>query len=235
MSTTTGGSTTVRWHGQGLYRIDPNAVDPNLQPIPIPGFFPVGHLAITPAGVAVATALSADNPVTAYDRLVQVPLPPSGRELPPIALPESGRDDLAIAVTERDVAVAYVVVDRGRNKAVLGREVGSGVQIGNDDALIETSGAVRLVGMGDAVGVTLADSYGMQLIDAQTAKLVDRYFLPLQVGPISAAFTPAQRRLLPAGLRPELRVEHDLGDRRPVARPVGPRSTSPRSRPTGRT
>lgn len=187
VTTTSGNKSVINWHGKGLYRINPAAVDPNLEPLPIADFFPVGHLAITADGIAVATAVAGDNPVTAYNQLVQIVLPlGAGRSLPRIALPSSGTDDLTITMVGGQVALAYVVVDRGQDKVVICREVGNGAQVGGDDAVVQQgSGAVRLLGLGDTVAVTLADGYGVKLLDARGATVVKDYFVPLQVGPIS--------------------------------------------------
>lgn len=195
VTSTSGNTSVVRWHGKGIYRINPAAVDPNIEPLAIPDFFPVGHLEIAATGVAVATAVRADQPVTAYDQLVQLTLPPGAARatLPRIDLPSSGNDDLTITMVDGRIPLAYVVVNRGQDKVVIGREVGNGAQIGGDDAVVQQGpGAVRLLGLGESVAVTLADSYGAKLVGARDAALVNGHFVPLQVGPISAAFV-AQR------------------------------------------
>jgi Family of unknown function (DUF6519) len=197
VTTTENNKSVTRWHGAGLYKINPAQVDPNMSPLQIPEFFPVGHLVITPDGIAVATAVNGDVPVTAYTRLFQIQLPDgSTTNLPPVELGASGNDDLALTLLDGTISLAYVVVDSANGKAVTCREVGNGALVNDPPTVVQQgSGAVRLLGLGEVVAVTSADLYQLQLLSARDALLVPEYRLPLQVGPISIATDPKAKRV----------------------------------------
>lgn len=197
VTTIVNNKSVTNWHGAGLYKINPAQVDPNMSPMAIPDFFPVGHLVITPDGVAVATAVNGDNPVTAYNRLVQIQLPDGGTaNLPAIDLGASGNDDLALTLLDGTISLAYVVVSSGNDKAVICREVGNGALVNDPPTIVQPgSGAVRLLGLGEVVAVTSADTYQLQLLNARDASLVPKYRLPLQVGPVSIAADPKGKQV----------------------------------------
>jgi len=142
VTTTENNKSVTQWHGAGLYQINPAQVDPNMSAMAIPGFFPAGHLAITLDGIAVATAVDGDVPVTEYTRLVQVRLPSgSTNGLPPIDLGASGSDDLALTVVDGTVSLAYVVVKAGNGKAVTCREVGNGARVDERPTVVQEGSA----------------------------------------------------------------------------------------------
>jgi DNA-binding beta-propeller fold protein YncE len=186
----TGEDNVTQWHGAGLYKINPEQVDPSMSPMPIPDFFPVGHLVITPDGIAVATAVDGDVPVTAYKRLFQIRLPDGTTDLPTIELDASGNDDLTLTQLPEGGSRVYVVVDSGGGKGIEVTNVGLGVVLNDDPWIVQQGpGAVRLLGIGENVAVTSAELYELQLLAAD-GQPVPEYSLPLQVGPISIATDP---------------------------------------------
>lgn len=189
VTTTTNGKTTTEWHGAGIYAINPDSPDPNAQPIPAGGFFPVGQLVIGRDDIAVATSIANDDSVGkgSYTQLTQFALP-SGQQMETIQLGATGEDDITLVDSPFGQAV-YAVVRTQRGKGVQGFVLGSGQPL-HDGVPIDvqsSSGAVRLVGSASILGVTSADEYVMRVVDTATGAVLPEARIPLQVGPISAA------------------------------------------------
>ena len=226
----------MSWHGAGLYRIDPAAVDPNLQPLPIPNFFPVGHLAITPDGCRPSPLPS--RPTTLprrYDQLVQVQLPLGrGGNLPRIA--SAGVGQRRPRGHRASAAASPAGLCRGRAGLEQGGARPRGRQRRADRRRRRRGRGDR----GSAAGRRWATrsaslsptAMGCRLIDARNGSFVERV---LPAAPGRADLGRGHRHGTATapdspGLRPELRVEHHLGDRTGAARALTSGSTSPPSR-----
>lgn len=184
---------------KGLYRIDPRSVDPSMAPVLA---FPAsGHLAITPAGRGVATAIQDGGTAAAptYDRLVVFETGASDKIARDIALPAAGVDDLAISgSTSRRRARAgreavYVVTgsDAAGDKEIFVFDLESGerVPIGDDSGLVGFNGPLRLTGFAPTgvVMAALEDDCVVELVDTASNVHVPDALIPVQVGPVSQA------------------------------------------------
>ncbi len=198
VTVTRDGKQVTEWHGAGLYRIDPVNIDPDARPLPV-NVFPVGHLVITDAGQALLTAMSGDTEIGNYTQIAQVRVPEGVEFGPRIALPSGGKDDLAVvALRSPRVTVACVVVSTGSTKSVLTYEVGNGALIGdgNPVEVSRTKGTVRVLGAADMFAVVVADEYALKLVGPTSGALVDRYLLPMQVGPVALTTATSARSVL---------------------------------------
>jgi hypothetical protein len=192
------GGRRTEMRGAGLYRIDPRAIDPNVQPLV--AFNAVGHLVISDDGRAFATAAAPGTVPTSYQHVVGVRVPdgePAFRTGRQIDLGASGRDDIAIDVRREGRAqqVLYSVVGPERGlKRILTHDLQTGAPLESTITVSDT--AIRLApyhpsGM---LLMTLEDGYRLGMIDMDRRAVVDGYHLPMQVGPIAvAADGPAGR------------------------------------------
>ncbi|MDN5794396.1 MAG: DUF6519 domain-containing protein [Intrasporangium sp.] len=177
------------WHAAGLFRLDPQNVDPSAQPLPINGFFPTGHLVITPEGLAVAASMAQDGEVGDYSYVGQFKVPGGDEIGPRIQLPATGHDDIAVATAaDGSGPLVSVVVSTGGTKAVATFRLRDGVPVGDGtDQVHGGKGSVGLVGVGSLVGVAVADEYVLKVLDATQGRVLPEVVIPLQVGPLSLA------------------------------------------------
>jgi hypothetical protein len=173
--------------GRGLYRIDPDDVDPSMEPLA--AFTAAGHLVVTEDGRAVVTA-AGETSLPRYDRLLGFRLL-GGAALFEVALPEPGTDDLAVQEpaqrSEQPIVYCVVGVDGSGDKRIeafdlQGRTLR--VSIPTDDT------SVRLATLPSGRGpglllVTSEDGYVLRMVDTDRRQPVAGYELPLQAGPIS--------------------------------------------------
>lgn len=182
----------VEWHGAGLYRINPDAPDPNLLPLvgPDQGFFPFGHLLIDDAGNAFATAFDGDVEVTSYNQVTQLQVPSGSLTTTWRLLDQQGTDDIALLVGPQGRTFLHAVVDLrgGFDRAVVSIDLAAGQPSASLVPLDADDSAVRLLDVGNGLlAVTIADQYRLKLLDSATGTLVPDFLLPMQVGPISIA------------------------------------------------
>ncbi|HXI79514.1 MAG TPA: DUF6519 domain-containing protein [Verrucomicrobiae bacterium] len=198
--------------GTGIYRIDPDAVDPSMSPAF--SFVASGHLVVTPDGRAYATALQANSTskVPAYDRVLGYDLVSTATPAPApldVSLPGPGTDDLAVAFApplgKRGAIrrgsdaprTVYLGVDMGGLKQVLAYDglTGQPVGGGGSVALPNVDGPIRLVPFATtgALVVVSEDDCDVVLIDLKSNKLIAGAGVPVQVGPVSAAATDERK------------------------------------------
>lgn len=175
---------------QGLYRIDPDAVDPNM-PKAL-DFLASGHLVLTDEGRGYATAVapppagSTAPAVPEYNRVVGFTVAKSS----PITLTTPievavGHDDLAVARRGDDQTVFVVTGPAGPgNRTVAAFDGLTGAPRGSADI---GSGPVRLVPFvpTGALLVVNEDDCDVTLITLEGTKVVAGYELPVQVGPVA--------------------------------------------------
>lgn len=185
---------------RGVYRIDPNAVDPSMAPaIEFPAS---GHLVLTDEGRGYATAVAAgdeaDHPVPQYTQLRSFTLGAS---------PSPGVT-IDIPVGSDDIAVAPHAARGGTVFAVTGPAGPGSRAVRSFDGLTGTPGAVANIGDGpvklvpfEPTGVLLVvneDGCDVTLISLADNEPVAGYELPVQVGPVSGASSAAAGRGEPA-------------------------------------
>lgn len=189
--------------GRGLYRIDPDAVDPNMQPAQ--EFRASGHLELTRDGRGFATAAAdvggggqgqrVDPPL--YDQIVAFQRV-TGRAEPVVGdLEEPGVDGIALSLGARGTRfdAIYCVVGRdgsGRKRVVGLRLEGNGLFDTRREAIAsvpveDTSIALAVFAATGSLLLTYEDGYCARVIDLSELELLDDYVLPAQVGPISIA------------------------------------------------
>jgi hypothetical protein len=189
MATVAGSSTaSARIEGKGLYKINPENVDPNM--VPIKAFNSVGHLVITADGRAFATAAGENTAATAYTAIVGLHLPEVTPILPDNAdsFPvDAGSDDLALYPqaegAERDTI--YVVSGPSNGIKAIAVYDMNGSRIG--DAIVGQDTAIRLQPFPPTrmLLMTLEDDYSVRMIDMQTNQAVPQYLLPMQLSPLA--------------------------------------------------
>lgn len=175
--------------GRGLYRIDPDAVDPSMEPLV--EFTAAGHLRVTSDARAVVTAAT-DTELPRYDQLRGYRLPGAAL-LFETALSEPGVDDIAIHEPSelRRTPTAYCVVglDGSGEKRIEAYDLqGRPLQVAipADDTTIRLD-VLAPSGQPALLLVTSEDGYVLRLVDTTRNRPVDGYELPLQAGPIAIA------------------------------------------------
>lgn len=195
-SVQSGNTTRVELRGAGLYKINPDNVDPNMTPFR--AFNSVGHLVITPDGRAFATAAPDNTTPTTYQSVVGLQLP-NGTPLFP-----TGQDRIAVAEGVDDIAVfdrskgaeretLYVVSGRANSAKSLmaygldGQTLAGPIDIPDTVVRLEAYGPTRMLLM------ALEDDYSVRMLDMRSNQVVAGYLLPMQVGPL-AITSDAQRQ-----------------------------------------
>lgn len=171
--------------GKGLYKIDPNNVNPNMTPL-VP-FYAVGHLEISADGRAFATAAVQTQPPI-YDTIKRFQLP-AGTGLGDITLGDNGQDDIALYTTADGAQseMLYVVVGTGsQGRSVMAYSMKDGVPTIGKPIVVDTTGS-RLEPYAPTrmLLFTSEDGYCVRMIDMSKNELVQNYLLPMQVGPIA--------------------------------------------------
>lgn len=200
-----GKRTEVR--GAGLYRINPDNVDPTMEPLV--SFNAFGHLEITAGGRAFATAKSDPNvEPTTYNQIVGIMVPEGAPLFAPIDLGADGSDDIALytlsAGTPRESGTIYSVVglegegakfirahDLISGKPILDEAAGAPVAVEVDDSTIR----LEPFSLTDMLLITSEDGYCVTMIDMGDHRFVEGYLLPTQVGPIAIASDAESKRV----------------------------------------
>ena len=182
----------------GLYRIIPEQVDPNMDPLV--RFNAAGHMRITANGEAFVTAAAETVSAERYSRVINIRLP-GGQRLTEFTVPE-GVDDLAIRPHPSSARVLRVYTVAGpnpeRRKFVVAHDVVIGQRVVSRGEVEVDNTAIRLepfepTGM---LLVTSEDGYSLRLINVEEHALMPEYLLPMQVGPVSVAAVPDGERAL---------------------------------------
>jgi hypothetical protein len=175
VSVTQNGTTRTQIEGLGLYKINPDNVDPNMAPVK--PFNSVGHLVITADGRAFATAAPPNTEATTYQAILGIQLP----ALTPIFpnrvdtfAVDSGNDDIAVFTraegAERETI--YVVTGPSQGtKAVqafdmTGQRIGNPVTVLNTVVRLQTFAPTRMLLM------TWEDDYSVRMIDMRSNQIV---------------------------------------------------------------
>lgn len=187
----------VEFRGAGLYRINPENVDPNMAPLEgTAGINFCGHLVISRDGRAFATFQSGNVTPATYDRIKRLKLP-EGAILEDFALKRSGRDDIAIwtRFEGAEVETLFVVEDDLGQKVVQAYALDNGRALGDGIGFQNTS--IRLAAMPSTrmLLVTLSGNYSLRMIDANAIREVDGYLLPIQVGAAGIVADPETRQV----------------------------------------
>ncbi len=173
--------------GKGLYKINPNAVDPNMTPLA--SFNGVGHLEISADGRAFVT--SADkSKAPIYDTVYAFRLPAVTKlDNFPLNLIEQGQDDIAIftAADGAKTETLYNVVGTGNySRSVMAFDLNTGQNlIGKPITVDSTTIHLEPYAPNGMLLMTCEDSYCVRMIDMNNNALVQSYLLPMQVGPIA--------------------------------------------------
>jgi hypothetical protein len=188
------------WQGLGLFRINPDQIDPNNVPqVTIAAdFSPSGPLVIDASGRAVLAGTSPNTDATLYNLLLQVDLAPDPTN-PAINwlanLELRGSDGIAF-VTATDAQTptqVFAVVDEtgGAAKRIVGFRMSDGLPIVAPNPTQVSPTAIGLVGARGLLLVSEFDANSVRMIDPDTLAFVDGFRLPTQVGPAAIAATGA--------------------------------------------
>lgn len=177
--------------GRGLYRIDPDDVDPSMEPLA--AFNAAGHLRLTRDGQAVATSCAQTQPPR-YDELRVFNLP-EGQESASVTLELAGDDDIAVhqPLRRRRSNAVYCVtgpdeesgckrietyrLERGRLDFTAFTQI--------DDTVVSLD--VLDPGREPLVLATSEDGNVLRMVTTDDPRAAADYELPLQAGPISIA------------------------------------------------
>lgn len=188
------GQERVEFRGTGLYRIAPENVQTEMEPIV--AFNACGHLRITDDGRAFATAAGENVAPTEYDRIVALRLP-QGQPLfqGPILLGAEGSDDIALfssgAIRQE---MLYVVVGPERGiKFLRAYRLNNGAQLDVNIPLANTALRLEAFRPTNMLLIASADGYNVQMMNMVTNEFAEGYLLPMQVGPAAVA-TDTERR-----------------------------------------
>jgi DNA-binding beta-propeller fold protein YncE len=173
--------------GAGLFRINPDEVPEDLQPMPgTAELNTIGHLVISATGVAVLTCGEPGALATAYNRLQVITLPSGalGRQTGV----EEGRDTFALLAGGRvsRTTVAWVVVGQGTDRGLVGYDIARGVQLTDRFLIPESSGTISAHSLSGRVVLTDSNTSAVQVF-APESGFIDALRLPVQLGPISIA------------------------------------------------
>jgi hypothetical protein len=186
-----GGSTRTEKRGAGIFKINPDAVDPNMAPVR--EFNSSGHLKITGDGMAFATFQKDNVQPDTYNGVRVLRLPTLSIDSS-IDLVQSGQDDLAVLSRVIPpggiIYTLYVLVGPVQSQKFIriykidgqsGRPVGDLKQLEIDNSTIRLE-PYAPTGM---LLVTLEDGNCLRMMDISAETMVKDYILPMQVGPIS--------------------------------------------------
>lgn len=183
---------------KGVYRFDPDSVDPNMSPIF--EFRASGDLVMTADGWGYGTAKQdSDLSGAEYDTLVAFRFTDAEQVLRPESLGALGSDGIAVfeGVGKNKVPSVYVVVgpDESGNKHVARyRREGPTLKLLPSEPPVPVPDTTIRLAPFAATGmllVTAEDDCVLTMIDMATHTAVEDYVLPVQVGPIGVA-TSAQ-------------------------------------------
>lgn len=184
--------------GKGLYQINPQNVNATPTPMGNFSFNAVGHLAIfEQEGVAYATANAPGAVSDLYNSIVRVNLRSPTNNPPPITLPVTGQDDIALSFAAQPVRL-YVLVNPPSGftrKQMMIFEAASGTFLFQRD-LGEGSTDIRLAFnlATNRMVVAYEESYRLAILNADDA--VDPSFrFPVQISPLSIAVAPDNERV----------------------------------------
>jgi hypothetical protein len=183
-----------QWQGLGLFRINPDQIDPNNVPSVALGatFSPSGPLVIDAAGRAVLAGTVPNADATSYTKLLQLTLP-QGAVGWTVDLPSAGSDGIAFVTVKEGVtpnAVYAVMTSSGAAKAIVGyRMTDGGALVPNPIEVSQTG--VGLAGTGTVLLVSEFDRNSVRMIDPAQDAFVSGFQLPTQVAPAAIAATPA--------------------------------------------
>jgi hypothetical protein len=193
-----GGSTRAQVRGKGLYRINPENVDPNMEPVKV--FNSVGHLVITGDGRAFATAAPPNTEALSYLSIVGVQLPgltPLFQGNADSFTVDQGHDDIAVSLkgegAERDIIYVVTGPVQGR-KSIQAFDMNAR-RIGEPVSVPDTAIRLQPYAPTNSLLMTWEDDYSVRLIDMRTHQLVQDYLLPTQVNPIALAADRESQRL----------------------------------------
>jgi hypothetical protein len=193
-----GGTSRVELRGTGLYKINPDNVDPTMTAFRT--FNSVGHLVITPDGRAFATAAPDNTTPTTYRAVVGLQLPngtpifATGQDR--IAVPE-GVDDIAVFDRSKGAEreTLYAVAGRANSQKSLmafgldGQTIAGPIDIPDTTVRLEAYGPTRMLLL------SLEDDYSVRMLDMRTNQIVAGYLLPMQVGPLAITSDSQRQRV----------------------------------------
>jgi hypothetical protein len=188
VSVTQNGTTRTQIQGLGLYKINPDNVDPNMAPVK--AFNSVGHLVITADGRAFATAAPPNTEATAYQAILGIQLP----ALTPIFpnrvdtfAVDSGNDDIAVFTRAEgaDRETIYVVTGPSQGTKAIQAFDMTGTRIANPITVLNTVIRLQTFAPTRMLLMTWEDDYSVRMIDMRSNALVPNYLLPMQVSPIA--------------------------------------------------
>ncbi|HEX9775206.1 MAG TPA: DUF6519 domain-containing protein [Actinomycetota bacterium] len=176
--------------GSGLYKIVPDAVDTS--PTPVTSFAASGQMRLTATGECVALGSSGSVLAGRYDTVFGYRVPTGDALFSPIALGETGEDDLAVVTRpagDKGGAV-YVVSGTGDKRLRVFAGDGKPVKSGSTPVSVPLGRTPVTLGVYEPGGVLLVgleDSYAVRLLDLSTNAPVPQAIIPAQVGPVSIA------------------------------------------------
>ncbi|HEX6288352.1 MAG TPA: DUF6519 domain-containing protein [Herpetosiphonaceae bacterium] len=192
------GTTRTQFRGAGLYQINPDNVNPNMEPMPGQAFNTFGHLEISANGRAFVTFRTTDTQPTSYNavRAIQLPGGTTIREFP---LELSGSDDIAIftAAEEARTETLFVVTgpDSNNRKLIQGFNIANGQQLGDGVPMPNTTIRLEPFAPQRMLLVTLENNYSVRMISMDALRAIDGYLLPTQVSPVGITSTSGIRNI----------------------------------------
>jgi Family of unknown function (DUF6519) len=185
------------WRGLGLFRINPDQIDPNAVPqVPIVvDFSPSGPMLIDASGRVVLAGTAPGTDASLYTRLLRLDLGPDPTN-PTVAwlqnLERPGSDGVAF-VTDPDAKTpteVFAVIDEsGAAKRIVGFRMADGQPIPAATPAQVSTAAIGLTSAGGLLLVSEFDANSIRMIDPATLSFVDGFRLPTQVGPAAIATT----------------------------------------------
>lgn len=198
VSTPKGGTTSkFEWHSQGLFRVDPNHIDPNaLPPVSLSGatgFMASGPMVIDKTGHAILAGTAPDTDATSYSKLARVNLTPTPVVAWSINLPSSGTDGLAFVATGTAATPTgiYVVIRPGATKAIVGFSMDATSLTPKPIEVADT--AIAIVGTARTLLVTESVNHSVRMVNLAEDSFVDTWVLPTQLAPSAIAANDAGR------------------------------------------
>jgi hypothetical protein len=193
-----GGTVTkFEWHSQGLFRIDPDHIDPNaLPPVPLTGatdFMPTGPMTIDQSGHAVLAGTAPNTDATAYNKLTRVNLIPTPASPWTVTLPNKGTDGLAFVTTGTALTptAVYTVIKPGASKAIVGFSMDGTPLTPKPIEVADT--AIALTGTAHTLLVTESVNHSVRMVNLVGNAFVASWVLPTQLAPAAIAATDAGR------------------------------------------
>lgn len=190
--------TRTEFRGAGLYQINPDNVNPNMEPMPGMAFNTFGHLEISANGRAFITYRADNTQPTSYNMVRCVQLP-QGSIVREFQLPASGSDDIAIftAAEEARTETLFVVTgpDSNSRKQILAFNIASGQQQAEPVPMPNTTIRIEPFAPQRTLLVSLESNYSLRMINMDSMQQISGYLLPTQVSPISIVTTSGVRNV----------------------------------------